>query len=273
MKLSPHKHNPSDRDPRGLLLIWEPPKEGATYVIGADPAEGIVGWSRYNRKKDDSKNDNCVAEIVRRGGHGEPDVQVAEYAAPIDCQDFASVLSYLGLIYRGREEQAHIICEAQGGGLLTIRTLMDSLNYWNLYRWQTLDGSTPRMTNSVGWWATQRSVPVLWAKGARYITKGQILLNSPHLVEELKYCQYDPIRKRGEAIPGKHDDRVRAIMLAGWAARDWSTQFEEPGLEGNGSKPIEPHPGHTSYATIAVTPDFDIDPNEDWERRFYDALD
>ena len=263
------KLQPSEHDIRGYFMAWEPPKDDVRYVIGADPAEGIVGWNRHARVKDDKKNDNCALEVVRLGFKGKPDVQVAEFAAPISCQDFAGVIDYVGRLYCGIEPMAHAVVEAAGGGLLTIRYLLDTYLYDNMFQWQAIDGMSPRMTNSVGWYPTNRSVPVLWAKGARYISSGQLQVNSPYLLDELRTCIYDPIRKRGEAVSGKHDDRVRAIMLAGWAARGWSSADEEYEI----GEPVEEGSvkfgPYRSYAEIAPTIGDDwMDPNDEWSSRF-----
>jgi hypothetical protein len=113
-----------DDDPRGLINVWQPPLESANYVVSCDPSYGIAGWHRQLRTEEDEKVDNCAIEVIRCGAGRGPDVQVAEYAAPIDAEDAAGVVNFLGRMYGGasEEEQALAIIEVQPGpGLLTQR--------------------------------------------------------------------------------------------------------------------------------------------------------
>ena len=50
--------------------------------------------------------------------------------------------------------------------------------------------------------------------------------HSPWLVEEMRNCEIDPSKMWGRAVYGTHDDRVRAMMMALWAAHDWSMQID-----------------------------------------------
>ena len=81
-------------------------------------------------------------------------------------------------------------------------------------------------STSYGWTASQRSVPYLWSKGLRHIQLGKVQINSPWLVEEMANCQYDPTKQRGAAVGNRHDDRVSALLMALWAAHDWTGQIE-----------------------------------------------
>ena len=131
-----------DDDPRGLVHIFEEPKANANYVVACDPSYGITGWHRLARTEDDAKTDNCAVEVVRCGTKGRPDAQVAEYAAPIDAEDAAAVVNFLGRMYGGANEdsQALAIVEVQPGpGLLTQRELINRFGYSNLFIWSHLD--------------------------------------------------------------------------------------------------------------------------------------
>ena len=72
-----------DDDPRGLVLMWEPPVAGASYFQGVDPTVGIVNWSREFRTENDYLTDCAAIEIIRRGKYGVPDRQVCEFVAPM----------------------------------------------------------------------------------------------------------------------------------------------------------------------------------------------
>ncbi len=92
------------RDPRGLFMVWEPPKQRETYILGIDPAGGIQGWDRKLRTSSDGSTDNSVIEVLRVGHRGDPDVQVAEFAAPVNPLDLCTYANAIGRAYAGRDE-------------------------------------------------------------------------------------------------------------------------------------------------------------------------
>ncbi len=212
----------TDRDPRGIIWMWEPPKKDAFYILGADPTVGITGWTREFRTKDDYKVDNGVIEVVRLGVGGAADVQVAEYAAPVDAADLASYCNLLGRLYSGigDDEQALMVVEVYPGpGNMTQDRLINQFEYTNLYVGRNTLSSGPQ--TAVGWVASPKSVRDLWIQSSRHIHQDKILLNSPWLVEEFSYAEVDVKKMTAKAVHGKHDDRIRALMLAIWAGHDW----------------------------------------------------
>ncbi len=152
-----------ERDPRGILFMWEARKRGAKYIIGMDSSEGITGWSRATRTADDYKVDNGVIEVFEIAGQRTPlwkedangnkipdvdpitrqqrihfrDVQVAEFAAPCDAVEIARIANIIGRIYaQDDEDQAELIWESWPGcGMLTTQELL-RLGYGNLWRWE-----------------------------------------------------------------------------------------------------------------------------------------
>lgn len=220
-----------DRDPRGIAWLWEEPRLGATYVMGVDPSGGITGWDRTLRTQEDHKTDNGAIEIIRVGA--DRDYQVAEYAAPIDPEDLADMANALGRLYSGSDEegQALAIVETNNFGLLTARRMMNNHGYLHQFVWKYIDSAIPKPTGSVGWYATSKSVPLLWARGARHILRGGLKVRSPWLVEEMADAELDPEKMWAKAIHGSHDDRLRAILLAVWAAHEWSIDIESEKVE------------------------------------------
>jgi hypothetical protein len=220
-----------NNDPRGLICIWEEPRPRASYVVGVDPTVGIIGWDRNRRSRDDHKTDNGAIEVIRVGNEqaGTPDVQVAEYAAPIDPEDLADVANLLGRMYAGNNEDGQALCIIEiypGPGLITYRKMVNSLAYHNHFIWKHLDAAVVKLTNMRGWYSSPKSVRDLWIRGTRWITKGNILIKSPYLAEELGHCEPDQLKMTAKAAYGKHDDRARAILMAVWAAHDWDYQTE-----------------------------------------------
>lgn len=218
-----------DHDPRGVVWMYEEPSSRATYVMGIDPTVGITTWHRSLRTRDDLKTDNGAIEIIRVGRNGAPDVQVCEYAAPIDPEDLADVANALGRLYAGNDENEQCLCIIEvypGPGLLTLRKMINHYGYTNHFLWKYLDSMSTRPTNSLGWTASPKSVRDLWIRGSRHINRGNIVIYSDHFVEEMVDAEQDNLKMTAKAIYGRHDDRLRALLMAIWAAHDWSMQIE-----------------------------------------------
>ncbi len=231
-------------DLRGILCVWENPKLSETYVVGVDPAGGIMNWDRRVRTSVDRDTDNAVCSVIRVGRRGQPDVQVAEYAAPLIIPDFAPLCDYLGRWYAGCDEAeaALLIPETHGVNTTIIPELLQRLQYPNVYLWKYLDGAAPKRSNHYGWQPTQESNKALFLKALDWLGKGRIQVRSRFLVEEFKDCTSDWITASLRAKWGRHDDRVRALFLAIWAAHDWSTisdyeNWEHERVEAKPQKP------------------------------------
>lgn len=227
--LERHTASEYDSDPRGVVWMYEPPETRATYVMGIDPTVGITNWDRALRTQDDFKTDNGAIEILRVGRHGQPDVQVCEYAAPIDPEDLADVANALGRLYCGQDENEQCLCIIEvypGPGLLTLRKMINQYGYTNMFIWKYLDSYTTKPTNSLGWTASPKSVRDLWIRGSRHINRGGVRIYSEHFCAEMVDAEQDPIKMTAKAAYGAHDDRLRALLMAIWAAHDWSAQIE-----------------------------------------------
>lgn len=216
---------PSD-DSRGIVWCWEPPNPHANYVVSCDPSYGLAGWDRTLRTEDDEKTDNCAIQVIRCGNGRSPDTQVAEYAAPIDAEDAAGVVNFLGRMYAGASEdaQALAIIEVQPGpGLLTQRELINRFGYTNLFLWQHLDQLQIKQTLSYGWFSSRQSRQMLWIRGTRHINSKKVIINSPWLVEEMTDLVLDNFLSfTARAQWGSHDDRMVALLLGIWAANEWN---------------------------------------------------
>lgn len=222
-------------DPRGLLLMYEEPKASETYVVGVDPAGGIAHWNRYLRNQDDLRVDNAAIEVLRVGN---PDVQVAEYAAPIDAIDLAPVVNVLGRLYCGKsdDKMAQVIGELQGSGILVVRELLDRFNYTNLWRWAYLNLAGVQKTKTYWWNASREGNRLLFSKCLHHISHKRLKIYSPWLVEEMADCTMDMDLAKIKAMYGRKDDRIRAVFMAIWAAHEWTEedQLEELSAEGTG---------------------------------------
>ncbi len=214
-----------DHDSRGLIWMYEPPRSNAHYVLGADPSVGITGWDRTLRSKDDVKADNAAVEVIRKGS---PDVQVAEYAAPIDAYELAKVINFLGRMYCGANEDGQALaCIEMNIGWATQTELINKYGYMNLPPWRKEGGLTPHITPQFGWYSNRSNRRDLWIKGMRHINMRAIQLNSAPLIEEMTDCTWDNFlsMSTARAIYGSHDDRVVALLIAVWYAHEWSLEW------------------------------------------------
>jgi hypothetical protein len=236
------------RDPRGVLLMWSPPRKSARYIMGLDPTEGITGWSRATRTESDHKTDNGAIEIFEVDGYRElvwkededgnrvpeidpatgrqrihyRDVQVAEFAAPCDAVEIARVANVLGRIYAGDEEdQCELIWEAWPGcGLLTTQELL-RLGYGNLWHWEYID-NVAEETNRLGWRSSRESKKYLWSRTRRHLMLENAIIRSRFLLDEYSNAEIDIEKMTARAAYGYHDDRFMAANLAFWAGHAWS---------------------------------------------------
>jgi hypothetical protein len=219
-----------DNDPRGILWMWEPPDRGRKYVMGGDPTVGRTGWNRYGRTKEDGQTDNGVLQVVRLGkrtnGQNEPDMQVAEYAAPVDAFELGYVANIIGRLYCGIEEdQCGCIIEVHPGpGTMTYRQLVE-LGYTNFFRWERYADTMVSPTKQLGWIATATTNRDLWIKASRHLNLRNAIIRSPWLAEEYTDCRMNTQKEYAEN-PSGHDDRVRAFNLALWMANGWSLSIE-----------------------------------------------
>ena len=123
--------------PKGLVKIWEAPKPGCKYVIGADVAEGLA------------KGDFTCADVFKLP-YGQ---QVAQIHGKIDPDTFGDLLNHLGLLYK----KALLGVEANNHGHTTL-TRLKHLNYPNLYQREKLDAiGDGKKTKSAGWLTTKKS--------------------------------------------------------------------------------------------------------------------
>ena len=221
-----------DEDPRGLIWVWEEPLSNATYLLGIDTAVGITGWDRSLRISADVKTDNAVIQVLRSGLGRKPDVQVAEFAAPIDHYDLAKVTNFLGRYYAGNAEdgQALACIEMNNGGWATHETLVNRYGYLNFPVWTKIgQGLTARPTQIYGWWSNRQTRRDLWIKGMRHINGRQLVVNSPWLVEEMTDCTWDNfLAMTARGSYGNHDDRVCSMLIAIWYAHEWSLELNPP---------------------------------------------
>ena len=198
----------------GRLLIWEAPRPGYLYVVGVDTSYGELG------------KDNSAIEVVRVGNKFSSDEQVAEWAGTIDPIDLAVVVEMVGKLYTDRIEglPAKLAIESNPGspGLMTQTELIRRL-YPNFYVWKKLNQVGGGYTNTVGWYTTPSTRPLLTKTGVKYVSEGTFKVNSPYLLEEMKTFVNLGLKMGKEYLahaPSFHDDRIMAAFIALYVAHE-----------------------------------------------------
>ena len=105
------------RELTNRLYVWEQPNPSASYYLGCDVGDGILG------------SDFTVVEIFRAGYGMEPDTQVAEWVGYEPPIAFAKILYSLGWWYN----QSEIAVEYAKEGTATANELAMGLEYPKLY--------------------------------------------------------------------------------------------------------------------------------------------
>ena len=212
--LDTFKKEPEALRGESRLLIWEAPKPGYLYVVGVDTSYGELG------------KDNSAIEVVRVGNKHFGDEQVAEWAGTIDPIDLAVVAEMVGKLYTDRIEglPAKMAIESNPGspGLLTQTELMRRL-YPNFYTWKKLNVVGGGYTNTIGWYTTPSTRPLLTKTGVKYVSEGTFKVNSPYLLEEMKTFVNLGLKMGKEYLahaPSFHDDRIMAMFIALYVAHE-----------------------------------------------------
>lgn len=216
------------KDPRGLILLFEPPRLDVTYSVGADPAVGLVGWNRRFRRDDmeELNRDNACASGWYRDPKTGLLVQSFEFAGPVAAREFATYCYALGKVFggaNGPERGAPLIIELNNGGVEVQNVLYHDLRYYSLWQRMKSDGVNDKQLESWGWISSQSSVQELWVYGKDMLEQPVLPVRprSRYLLKEMHIARWDPLRRRGE-VPegnGQHDDRIVAMLLALWQLR------------------------------------------------------
>ncbi|WP_325224419.1 hypothetical protein [Schnuerera sp.] len=177
-------------DPKGYVEIWDYPKKGEFYSVGADVAEGLAHGDYSCGLVGDSKF-NIVAMWH---GHIDPDL-------------FGDELYKLGVFYN----YAYLGIENNNHGLTTLKRLQDR-EYWNIYFQKTYDRITDQITSKMGWNTNVKTKPLMIDKLAEFIRELYLGIYSDLVISE---CFTYVINDNGttDAQQGCHDDTVMALGI------------------------------------------------------------
>lgn len=178
----------------GDLRIWDEPKAGGRYVIGADVAEGLV------------YGDYSVADVLSVPG-GE---QVAQWHGHVDPDLFSDVLAALGKYYN----KAFIGVERNNHGLTTLTNLIN-YGYPNLYTQYDIEHrSGEKQTRKIGWLTTRKSKIKILDELAADLRDENHGIVCKETIDELRNFMINDDGSYGAKL-NCHDDRVMARAIAG----------------------------------------------------------
>lgn len=182
----------------GRLAIWDLPRHGYQYVIGADVAEGLV------------KGDYSCADVLEVPGGR----QVAHWHGHIDPDSWGETLYYLGKFYN----DAMIGVEANNHGHTTVSTLT-RMRYSQLYMRESIDGPGKKQ-KKYGWLTTSKSKNIIINRLNATLREGDSGIVYAKTIKELDSyslliaAEQDGGRSSQGAKPGHFDDRVMSYAIA-----------------------------------------------------------
>ena len=188
------------------LLVYEAPRKGCKYALGADPGGGYA-------------DGDPSALSVRR--LGEQDLkgntfQVARFTGQIGPVDLARLVDEVGRWYN----VATVIPEASGLGVALCSTLAHDLRYPNLFLRQQFDEITQTYSEKLGFATTSSTKPFLISMHQAALADGRVILRDlASIAEHLAYTAVETGRSKTYGAPrGLHDDLVMSDALVTFGA-------------------------------------------------------
>lgn len=208
------------------LLVWEVPRRGHRYVIGADVSDGI------------NQDRSCI-DVLRVATLSEPDEQVAQFVTRlVDPVDLAYYIDAIGRFYHDDEDyEAMVAIEVNNHGLATQAELQRHCGYQHFFVWQYEDKRNPaqRFSSNIGWYTSVKTRGIILARYRRAImsldpitSEADYRINSPLTMEELKDFQTAGALWQGEASPGATDDCIMAGAISVHVAQTLYLDQTEP---------------------------------------------
>jgi hypothetical protein len=193
----------------GLLRVWEEPKKGGRYVVGADTSEGVEG-------EESGLDPSSVHVLDAR------DLQVvATLHGFIDPDILGVELATLGHYYNN----ALVGVEANNHGLTTCKALQRA-GYPRIFWRRIEDDRTRKRTRKIGWLTTSKTRGPLMDDLAALIRDGDLACpDSGAIGECLGFVRQSDGKYR--AATGGKDDRVFSLAIAVKMAGEVDT-YEAP---------------------------------------------
>lgn len=227
---------------RGLVEVWEKPREGEHYTLGADTAEGrLVQKARVNADRaaqESGGRDYSSASVWRLARDAWTDERTKEehparkraLVALIHGQPasdiFARQVALAGEWYKCGDPKKStvdpmlvLVENNHSSGQRVLEYLKDILHYKRLYWMREQNTRTKNFERRIGWRTDERSRWILLDYLAELIRKDLVEIPDPQTVRELTTFVFDDNGKPAGA-EGTHDDRVISLALAAQGERE-----------------------------------------------------
>lgn len=185
----------------GYLKVWDAPRPGHDYVIGADVAEGLEILPDDPVK--DNRRDFSAAYVMDR----QTAEIVASWHGHIDGDQFGRQMDMLGRWYN----EAFIGIEKNYQGLAPLIQLRD-LNYPKIYYREKIGVIGEKMTGDMGWRTDRFTRPMMIEEGSKWLREERIQIYDKALVGEMfSFVRYPD--GQGRAASNSFDDRVISFLI------------------------------------------------------------
>lgn len=187
--------------PTGRLSIYDPPEPGDTYVIGMDSAFGIEGRD---------KSTLCVLNKSDQK-RGVPVRQVAEAEGCWGPESFHAVCYAMIRHYN----DAFFMGEAQGGGVVVMRTLWHQYEYRWMYCQETLGKAATVVppNPTLGW--NRAANDVTLTEGRDAVAKRKCLIYSEPLLNQMGKLKWVPRNTKADQQERVQDDALKIKLVGG----------------------------------------------------------
>lgn len=187
---------------KGWLEVFQYPKPGHTYLIGADSSMGL---EEDDRGKSPSSS---AAEVLDM----ETLEQVAEYDFRSPPHIFAAHLAGIGRFYNTALQVPEVQSSGGGGGRELLVYLRETYGYWNIHHWKHPDRVNRQDSQLLGWETTSKTRPRMLARMREVVLEQSAIIHSKRLLAQLENFGYSDAG-RTEALSG-HDDLLFAWGIA-----------------------------------------------------------
>lgn len=180
-----------EADPHGRLFVWEEPKPGQSYVIGADVSEGLV------------EGDFNSADVVnhRTGDH------VAQWHGKCFLTEWGDILVAMGKRYK----DAILAVEVNNAGIAVVNRVAE-LRYPRQYMREVIEPPM-KPVRKFGWQTNEKTRPMILDSLKQEVSHGTHGIKCAETMGEMLVFQRTKTG-RYEAQSGCFDDRVMSIAIA-----------------------------------------------------------
>jgi hypothetical protein len=200
----------------GNFRIWEYPRPGEEYQVGADCAMGIDGGDY-----------SCAVVYHIPKDINQPLRQVARWRGYLPPTEFARVLAAVGYLYN----EGEIAPECNKIDSVA-SDLSKVLLYPRVYRWMREDKISNALSQFIGWLTTTKNKANLIGRFRDALLGWTVIIKCKEDIDEMfDFVEKEPGSETFGARAGGHDDTVMAHMIGFYTATQlrprWAWDKEE----------------------------------------------